>query len=154
MFRKLGLMLFAVMMVMSLVPAGADAGNGNGRGNNRDDNSTVVPGQQGRDGVVTGRYTQESGGCSYLVIYRGDFGPDPFLDNGWIMNNITCPTENGPATYHYLMVHETDPRFTGDGSFTLWGGTWEYHVLTIGGLDHSEGHGNILRPYNHVGNNE
>lgn len=155
MFRKLGLMLFAVMMVMALVPAGADAGNGNGRGNSGDgyDSPTTVPGQQGREGVVTGHYTQEGSGCTYVVNYRGDFGGDEYLDSGWIMNNITCPTENGTSTYHYLIVHESDPRYTGNPEWAIWG-NWEYHVLTIGGQDHSEGHGNLVRPYTHVGNNE
>ena len=42
--------------------------------------------------------------------YRGDFGGTPFLDNGWIKNvyhNADGTTET------YLIVHKTDPRYTG-----------------------------------------
>jgi hypothetical protein len=77
--------------------------------------SDVVPGQQGRDGVVTGHYAQtvvyEGVTYDYKVNFRGDFGGDPYLDNGWITNNIVG--DDGSAAV-YLFVHETDPRYSGD----------------------------------------
>lgn len=150
MFRKLGLMLFAVMMAMSLAPMGADAGNGNGRGNNDDgyESSTTVPGQQGREGVVTGTYTVVDGECVVQVIYRGDFGGTPYLDNGWIINNANCTADDGSTyTEHYLIVHESDHRYTGNPDWAIWG-SWEIVGYT------RSGEGNMLRPYDHVANNE
>lgn len=91
--------------------------------------ATSVPGHVGREGVVTGHYTQTYSGCEYNVQYRGDFGGDPYLDNGWMINNIRC--DDGSA-YNYLIVHESDPRYTGNPELAVWG-TWEYHVLTASG---------------------
>lgn len=148
MFRKLGLMLFAVMMVMTLVPAGADAGNGNKPGNNGYDSPTTVPGQRGREGVVTGSYTVVDEECTIHVIYRGDFGGTPYLDNGWIINNANCTDADGNTyTEHYLIVHQSDHRYTGNAEWGIWG-TWEIVVYT------ESGEGNMVRPYDHVGNNE
>lgn len=75
--------------------------------------------------------------CRYRNVYRADFGNDPFMDAGWIINNIRC-TGAERGTYHYLIVHETDPRYTGDPDQAIWG-TWEYHVLT------ESGNGNLVR---------
>lgn len=85
--------------------------------------------------------------CKYKVQYRGGFENDPFLDNGWVKNNINC---NGYAydkayTENYTIVHKTDSRYTGEKPATF-GGDWEYHVYTIGGQ------GNVVRPENPVGN--
>ena len=98
--------------------------------------STAVPGHQGRDGTVTGKYTQDADGCTYQVQYRGDFGDDPGLDDGWIINNIQC--DDGSA-YNYLIVHESDPRYTGNDDLAVWG-NWEYRVYT------SSGSGNVANP--------
>lgn len=102
---------------------------------------TAVPGHQGRDGAVNGHYTTEAGDCHYVVNYRGDFGDDPYLDDGWIFNHISC--EDG-AVFNYLIVHESDPRYTGDPDNAIWG-TWEVKVLTVGGPIDGP-HGNLLRP--------
>lgn len=48
--------------------------------------------------------------CDYQVQYRGTFGNDPFVDSGWIENNIHCSGDAGNSTYNYLIVHETEPR--------------------------------------------
>jgi len=77
--------------------------------------------------------------CDYQVQYRGNFENDAFLDSGWIMNNIKCSGYDDNNTYNYVIVHETDPRYTGNPDWAIWG-TWEYHVLTTSGL------GNLVRP--------
>lgn len=103
--------------------------------------STTVPGHEGRDGTVTGRYVTDVGDCEVTVIYRGDFGGDPYLDDGWIQNVGRCADGE---RYHYLIVHESDPRYDGDPARAIWG-TWEIHVLTSGGPIDGP-HGNLLRP--------
>jgi len=82
--------------------------------------------------------------CDYVINYRADFGNDPFMDSGWIQNHINCSGYDDNGYYNYLIVHETDPRYTGNPDWAVWG-TWEYHVLTI------SGQGNLARPENHVG---
>jgi hypothetical protein len=84
--------------------------------------------------------------CDYQVQYRGTFNNDPFLDTGWIMNNINCSGYDDNGNYNYLIVHETDPRYTGNSQWAVWG-TWEYHVLT------ESGNGNLVRPENAAGAN-
>ena len=69
--------------------------------------------------------------CDYVVNYRGTFENNPFQDSGWIMNQINC-TGTDHGTYHYLIVHESDPRYTGNPDWAIWG-TWEYHVLVESG---------------------
>lgn len=83
--------------------------------------------------------------CDYVNNYRADFGNDPFMNSGWIQNHINCNGYDGNSHYNYLIVHETDPRYTGNPDWAIWG-TWEYHVLTESGM------GNLVRPENHVGN--
>ena len=82
--------------------------------------------------------------CDYVVNYRGDFGSDPFLDDGWIQNHINCYGYDDNNHYNYLIVHQTDPRYTGNPDWAIWD-TWEYHVLTI---SHE---GNLVRPMHYVG---
>lgn len=77
--------------------------------------------------------------CIYPIQYRGTFENDAFQDTGWIGNRINC-TGVDKGSYNYLMVHESDPRYTGNPDWALWG-TWEYHLLTI------SGQGNLVRPY-------
>ena len=84
--------------------------------------------------------------CDYVVNYRGDFGDDPFMDDGWIQNHINCSGYDDNNQYNYLIVHESDPRYEGNPDWAIWG-TWEYHVLTISGF------GNLARPEVPVGNN-
>ncbi len=79
--------------------------------------------------------------CDYRVQYRGSFENDAFLDTGWIKNNINCSGYDDNSTYHYVIVHETDPRYRGNPDWAIWG-SWEYHVLTI------SGQGNLVRPSN------
>jgi hypothetical protein len=78
--------------------------------------------------------------CDYENNYRGDFNNDAFLNTGWIMNEILCyGYESGH--YTYLIVNESDPRYTGNPDYAIWG-TWEYHVLA------GTGFGNLVRPMN------
>ncbi len=83
--------------------------------------------------------------CDYVNNYRADFGNDPYMNSGWIQNHINCSGYDDNGHYNYLIVHETDPRYTGNPDWAIWG-TWEYHVLT------ESGQGNLVRPENHVGN--
>lgn len=83
--------------------------------------------------------------CDYQVQYRGNFENDEFLDSGWIMNNINCSGFDDNGTYNYVIVHETDPRYTGNPEWETFGGDWEYHVLT------ESGSGNLVQPEQHMG---
>lgn len=65
--------------------------------------------------------------CDYKIQYRGTFENDPFLDSGWVKNNINCKGYDDDGNYNYVIVHETDPRYTGERPETF-GGDWEYHV--------------------------
>ena len=78
--------------------------------------------------------------CDYVNNYRADFGNNPFMDTGWIMNNINCSGID-KGHYKYLIVHEEDPRYTGNPDWAIWG-TWEYHVYAISGS------GNLVSPFN------
>ena len=77
--------------------------------------------------------------CDYRISYRGDFGNTPSLDSGWLNNSIRCHGSTR-STSHYLIVHRTDPRYTGNPEWAVWG-DWEYRVLT------ESGSGNLVRPY-------
>lgn len=81
--------------------------------------------------------------CDYVNTYRADFGNNPYMDAGWIQNHINCSGYDDNGHYNYLIVHESDPRYTGNPDWAIWG-TWEYHVLTI------SGQGNLVQPYNHA----
>lgn len=100
---------------------------------------TTVPGQAGRDGAVTGHYTLSQGGCDYIVNYRGDFGGDPYLNDGWISNQIKC--DDGSVTT-YMIVHATDKRYTGNPELAIWG-AWEITKQTMNGAGNVA---NIHRP--------
>jgi hypothetical protein len=96
-----------------------------------------VPGQEGRDGTVTGVYEAEDGDSDVRVQYRGDFGEDPGLNDGWIKNVF----DNADGTREtYLIVHETDPRYTGNEENAIWN-EWEIAVHTV------SGEGNIANPH-------
>ena len=130
----------ALACASALVPAGSALA----------DDGTVVPGQHRYDAdsngytdagqVVTGRYTQASGGCTYQVSYRGDFGNDEYLDSGWIINNIRC----GKDVYHVLVVTADDPRWSADGQDIGWGAGWLAVSFTQSGA------GQLLNPHKHV----
>lgn len=80
--------------------------------------------------------------CNYVNNYRADFGNDPFMNSGWIQNHINCSGyESGQ--YNYLIVSDTDPRYTGNPDWSIWG-NWEYHVLK------EPGSGNLAGPQNHM----
>jgi hypothetical protein len=136
---------FLVALVVLLVPIGAFAGTTKSQFTDADDNGIPDAGE-----VVTGKYTfaEDFGDttCKYQVQYRGAFENTPYLDSGWITNNINCRgADNG--SYNYLIVHETDPRYTGNPDWAVWG-NWEYHVLT------ETGSGNLVRrPETSVGVN-
>jgi len=77
--------------------------------------------------------------CNYEINYRADFGNDPYMNEGWIQNLINCSGFDDNGNYNYLIVSQTDPRYTGNDEWAIWG-TWEYHVLT------ESGEGNLVRP--------
>jgi hypothetical protein len=80
--------------------------------------------------------------CNYIVNYRGSFENDPFMDNGWIQNHINCSGDDDNNEYNYLIVNESDPRYTGNPNWAIWG-NWEYHALTTSHV------GNLVRPVRH-----
>lgn len=82
--------------------------------------------------------------CDYQVQYRGNFENDPYLDSGWMINNINCKGYDDNGSYNYLIVHQTDPRYDGNPDWAIWG-TWEYQILTVSGF------GNLVRPMTPVG---
>lgn len=84
--------------------------------------------------------------CNYEVIYRGDFMGDPFLDNGWIRNNISCSgyLYENTQTFNTLYVHETDPRYSEELE-PIWG-SWGIFVDAVGGT------GNAANPKHPVNN--
>ena len=66
--------------------------------------------------------------CKYVINYRAAFENDPFMDSGAIHNNILCKGyERGSFTS--LIVHESDPRYTGNPAWSIWG-TWEFQKDT------------------------
>lgn len=81
--------------------------------------------------------------CDYVINYRADFGNDPYMNEGWIQNHIKCAGYDDNNQYNYLIVSKTDPRYTGNLDWAIWG-TWEYQTLTVG---HE---GNLVRPEHHV----
>ena len=79
--------------------------------------------------------------CDYKVQYRGKFQNDPYLDTGWVKNEINCTGYDDNSNRTFIAVHETDPRYTGNGE-SIWS-DWEYHV------DARKKEGNVLtRPEN------
>jgi hypothetical protein len=82
--------------------------------------------------------------CDYVNNYRGSFENNAFQDTGWIQNHITCKGYSGTMHYNYLIVNESDPRYSGNPDWAIWG-NWEYHVLT------ESGSGNLVNPYAHNG---
>ena len=79
--------------------------------------------------------------CDYVVNYRADFGNNPFMDQGWIQNHINCRGADDNGHYNYLIVSNTDPRYTGNPDRAVWG-NWEYVV------DAESGQGNVANPMN------
>lgn len=73
--------------------------------------------------------------CDYQVQYRGKFENDPFLDSGWVMNQIKCHgyDYDNSQTFKYTIVHETDQRYEGIEEQSIWG-DWEWHVDVEGGF--------------------
>lgn len=82
--------------------------------------------------------------CDYQIQYRGTFENDPFLDSGWIKNNIVCRGYSGTGAFNSVIVHRTDPRFLDTGYGPGWGPDWEYFVDTW------SGYGNVANPYRHL----
>ena len=99
--------------------------------------------EQGTVGSVDELEAETLTVCDYVINYRADFGNDPFMDTGWIQNLITCSGYDDNGQYNYFIVHEDDPRYTGNPDWSVWG-TWEYHVLT------ESKSGNLTGPQNHV----
>lgn len=122
-------------------------------------NAATVPGQSGTrydansngypdagmvvSGNYTDSYTDADGACEVRVNYRGTFEDTPYMDSGWIQNHYRCVAPDGSvSTYEYLIVHQSDPRYTGNPGASVWG-NWEYKVLT------ESGSGNLMRPVAH-----
>lgn len=99
---------------------------------------------QGTVGSVDGLDGDTLTTCDYQVEYRGEFGNTPFLDEGWITNNINCKGFDDDGHYNYFIVSQTDPRYRGNPDWAVWG-TWEYHGLTV------SGQGNLVRPMTPAG---
>lgn len=70
--------------------------------------------------------------CNYENTYRAKFENTPFMDSGWIINAINCSGVDDNGSYLYLIVHASDPRYTANPDFAVWG-DWEYQVLVISG---------------------
>lgn len=86
--------------------------------------------------------------CDYSNNSRGSFDNTPYQDTGWISNSITCRGYDGHGHWTYLMVHDDDPRFSGDAARSDalgWGPSWEYKILT------ESGSGNLFKPASHQG---
>jgi hypothetical protein len=81
--------------------------------------------------------------CDYVINYRGTFENDPFLNTGWIQNHINCSGFADNNHYNDLIVHATDPRYTGDPTRAVWG-DWELKGSTV---SHQ---GNIANPHHHL----
>ena len=69
-------------------------------------------------------YWAKDGESDVLVQYGGDFGHDPYLDNGWIKNVYF---NSDGTTGSYLIVHKT-PRYTRENP--IWG-DWDVVVDTV-----------------------
>ena len=79
--------------------------------------------------VILNEIVTEEGKTWYLVMpYRGDFGGDPNLDDGWIMNIYTDRQGNFVL---YTFVHETDPRHS-DELPEIWGSWAIYKDIAVG----------------------
>lgn len=162
--------LISLLLVGSIVSAQTTVGNWQKRGdtdnNNIPDEGVIVNGHytalyayddngdwywdlgdgriQGTVGSVGALDAATLTLCDYVINYRATFENDPFMDSGWIQNHITCSGYDDNNVYHYLIVHETDPRYRGNPDWAIWG-TWEYHGLII------SGQGNLVRPMLPVG---
>jgi len=82
--------------------------------------------------------------CDNQIIYQGEFNDDDVLDNGWIIEKERCYGYNfaEPRIFVYLMVHESDPRYTNDPDQVVActaSGCWEYQTAVV------SGNGNILK---------
>jgi hypothetical protein len=81
--------------------------------------------------------------CDYVINYRADFGNDPYMNSGWITNLINCYGYDDNGQYNYFIVSDTDPRYTGNPDWAIWG-NWEYHVLV------ESKSGNLVHPHNYI----
>ena len=88
----------------------------------------AVPGHQKteRQGKVVTHYTQEANGCDYVVNTLGDFGGDPYLNSGQMMNRVICD-DGSVTTYH--IFHESHPAYDADRLTPIWG-SWGYFETT------------------------
>ena len=103
-----------------------------------EDGTVGQPVPEDLEGTVTRVQFDEivvDGTTWYLVMpYRGDFGGDPYLDDGWIMNVYTDREGNFAL---YVMVHEDDPRWSEDLE-PLWG-SWAMYQEVFAGKYYSAG---------------
>ena len=76
--------------------------------------------------------------CDNPIIYSGEFNDDDVLDNGWFIEKERCYGYDfaEPRISVHLMVHESDPRYSGDDPnliFCVASGCWEYQVASVSG---------------------
>lgn len=71
---------------------------------------------------------------------------DPFLDIGWVRNNISCSGYSYESTqaFNTLYAHETDPWYSEELE-SIWG-SWGIFVDAVGGT------GNAANPKHPVNN--
>jgi len=129
--RNIGIALGAIGLLAMLVALTATTALADGP--ECEPGQTVVKGHCEKTGTVVGHYIVEQGGCRYVVNYRGDFGDDPYLDNGRIMNLINCKggsvgsdNPNAGANYNFMIVSEGEPQFD---DANIWG-TWDFEICT------------------------
>lgn len=48
--------------------------------------------------------------CDYVINYRGDFGDDPYLDNGTVFNHIRCHGYEGNTVYNHRTEYPGEER--------------------------------------------
>jgi hypothetical protein len=145
-------LIVAAALTALCIPAGASAATTvpghTGSRTDTDNNGSPDAGVQ-----VNGNYFQTAvfgdTTCRVRVVYRGDFGNDPYLNSGVIDNHWLCTGPDGNQTYNYQIVSQDDPRYRGNPDWAEFDGTWEYHVLTQGGQGNEliGGNGNLVGPY-------
>ncbi len=81
------------------------------------------------EGTITRvEFMEREDGWYTIMPYRGDFGGDPYLEDGWIMNvNLN---KDGMAGL-YIIVHESDPRYSKDLE-PIWGSWAIFQEVSAG----------------------
>jgi hypothetical protein len=93
------------------------------------------------DYPVTRVEFREDGGWYLIMPYRGSFGGDPYLDDGWIIN---VWTDRQGQCWLYILVHDSDPR-ADHSSASVWG-TWNWFLGVGAGSQTGKDSGPFYRP--------